>query len=135
MKIELTSNEIMKARKLPGGDIVFASFKNQIVRLDPTGREIAKFPAFVSIWGGRLDVLPNGNVLVPEHDRNRVVEYDPKGKVVWEAAIEGPIRRLIQSAFDLGIKVHHHHLIGDSSLPQKRDIVAEAVQTTSSRPN
>jgi HEAT repeat protein len=91
LKIERTSSEIMKARKLPGGDIVYASFKNQIVRLDPTGREIAKFPAFVSIWGGRLDVLPNGNVLVPEHDRNRVVEYDPKGKVVWEAAIQGPI--------------------------------------------
>jgi hypothetical protein len=91
LKIERTSSEIMKARKLPGGDIIYASFKNQIVRLDSTGREIAKFPAFVSIWGGRLDVLPNGNVLVPEHDRNRVVEFDPKGKVVWEAAIQGPI--------------------------------------------
>ena len=90
-KIERTSSEIMKARKLANGDIVYASFKNQIVRLDPTGKEMQKFPAFVSIWGGRLEVLPNGNVLVPEHDRNRVVEYDPKGKVVWQAAIGEPI--------------------------------------------
>src|SRR5262249_8254413 len=91
LKIERTSSEIMKARKLPGGDIVYASFKNQIVRLDPTGKEIQKFPAFVSIWVRGLRVVPNGNVLGPEQDRKRVVEYDPKGKAVWEAAIQEPI--------------------------------------------
>jgi hypothetical protein len=91
LSIDRTSNEIMKARKLPNGEIVFASAKHQVVRLSPAGEEIQSFPAFVSIWGGRLDVLPNGNILVPERDRNRVVEYDPKGKVVWETTIHDPI--------------------------------------------
>ena len=85
------SNEIMKARKLPNGDIIYASFRNKVVRLNSAGEEIQSFPAFVSIWGGRLDVLPNGNILVPEHDRNRVAEYDAKGKLVWETAIPEPI--------------------------------------------
>ena len=41
--------------------------------------------------GGRIDVLPNGNVLVPEAGNNRVVELDAEGGVVWEAAAEQPI--------------------------------------------
>jgi HEAT repeat protein len=91
LSIVQNSGEIMKARKLPNGEIVFASFRHRIVRLNPEGREIASFPAFVSIWGGRLDVLPNGNILVPEHDRNRVVEYDAKGNVIWEVKLPDPI--------------------------------------------
>ena len=41
--------------------------------------------------GGRLDVLSNGHVLIPEMNNNRVVEYDADGKVVWEAAAQQPI--------------------------------------------
>src|SRR5439155_16532642 len=52
-----------------------------------------------------------------------------------EAAIEGLIGRLIQSAFDLGIKVHHHHFIRASRLEWKEHIVAEAFQDASSRPS
>jgi HEAT repeat protein len=85
------SSVIMKARKLPNGDIVYVSFTHRVVRLNSAGHEISSFPAFVSIWGGRLDVLPNGNILVPEHDRNRVAEYDAHGNVVWEARLSEPI--------------------------------------------
>ena len=91
VSIVRTSNEIMKARKLPNGEIVFAAFNQRLVRLRPDGREIESFPASVSVWGGRLDVLPNGHILVPEHNDNRVAEYDRKGKVVWQAAVEKPI--------------------------------------------
>jgi hypothetical protein len=91
LSIPQNSNDIMKARKLSNGDIVFASSRHRVIRLNSEGREIQSFPAYVSIWGGRLDVLFNGNILVPEHDRNRVVEYDAKGKSVWESALQEPI--------------------------------------------
>ncbi len=41
--------------------------------------------------GGRLDVLPDGHVLIPERAHNRVVEHDGDGKVVWEATVEEPV--------------------------------------------
>ena len=41
------------------------------------------------IYGG-IDLLPNGNVLVPDYIQNKVREYDPKGKVVWEADVQRP---------------------------------------------
>jgi outer membrane protein assembly factor BamB len=84
-------SEIMKALKLANGDIAFASSTQDFIRLNSAGKEIKRFPAFVDIFGGRLDVLPNGHVIVPEHSRNRVAEYDADGKVVWEVPIEVPI--------------------------------------------
>jgi len=37
-----------------------------------------------------MDLLPNGNVLVPNYAQSKVVEFDAKGKVVWEANVERP---------------------------------------------
>ena len=37
-----------------------------------------------------IEVLPNGRVLVPQFSNNRVVEFDPEGKIVWEAAVPNP---------------------------------------------
>jgi hypothetical protein len=84
-------SEIMKALKLPNGEIAFASSTTNFIRLNAKGEEIKRFPAFVDIFGGRLDVLPNGHVIIPEHGRNRVVEYDADGKIVWEVPIDVPI--------------------------------------------
>ena len=36
-------------------------------------------------------MLPNGRVVVPEKDDNRIAEYDSRGKVVWEAEVIQPI--------------------------------------------
>ena len=41
--------------------------------------------------GGRIDVLPNGHVLVPQMSQNKVIEYNAEGKPVWEATVEQPI--------------------------------------------
>jgi len=45
----------------------------------------------VQILFGSIDVLPNGHVLVPENLNNRVAEYNPEGRVVWEATFEAPV--------------------------------------------
>lgn len=84
-------NDVMKALKLRNGEIALASSGGEFIRLDEAGNQLQSFPAHVDIWGGRLDVLPNGHVLVPEHSFGRVVEYDAEGQVAWETAVEMPI--------------------------------------------
>jgi HEAT repeat protein len=82
---------IMKAQKLRNGDIACVLSGSRFVRMDATGKELKSFTVNVATSGGRIDVLPNGHVLVPEHRANRLVEYDADGKVVWEAPVEQPI--------------------------------------------
>lgn len=84
---------IMKAQKLRNGDIACVTQLGvtRFVRLDSTGKEIKSFGVDLRSSGGRIDVLANGHVLVPEMGNNRIVEYDGNGKIVWEAAVEQPI--------------------------------------------
>jgi HEAT repeat protein len=92
-------DRIMKAVKLTNGQVVAlvgdGGLLNdpRVVRLDAHGKELSSFSVRMRIrlFGGRLDVLPNGNILVPHHLENKVVEYDPSGKPVWEVAVELPI--------------------------------------------
>jgi HEAT repeat protein len=86
--------QIMKAQKLRNGDIalVLQLGGTRFMRVDAKGKEVGKsFPVQVKYSGGRIDVTPAGNVVVPEADANRVAEYDAQGKVVWEATCEQPV--------------------------------------------
>jgi hypothetical protein len=89
---------IMRAQKLRNGDIALVvsdgGAATRFVRLDPKGREMKSFPVNVRTSGGRIDVLPNGHVIVPENMNGRVVELDADGKTVWEVAIDRPIMAL-----------------------------------------
>ncbi len=88
---------IMKTLKLPNGDLAIVTQAgagvgtSQYTRLDAAFKEIRSFPVNVGTFGGKIDVLANGHVLVPEMANNRVLEYDETGKVVWEGAVDGPI--------------------------------------------
>jgi hypothetical protein len=84
---------IMKATKLPSGEMVCLTSDSRVVRLDPTGKELSSFPVTLSmrLFGGRLDVLPTGRVLVPHNGENKVVEYDSQGKEVWKVNVDQPI--------------------------------------------
>jgi hypothetical protein len=88
---------IMKAQKLPNGDIAMVTQPNgavggsRFVRLDSKGKELREFNVNLRYSGGRIDVLPNGDVLIPEADSNRVVELDAHGGLVWEAPADQPI--------------------------------------------
>jgi hypothetical protein len=88
---------IMRATKLRNGDIaciVELGGLARFVRLTPSGRDFKEARSWavqVRTRGGRIDVLPNGHVLIPEMDNNRVVEYDADGQTVWEAIIDQPI--------------------------------------------
>ena len=81
----------MKAIKLRNGEIAYLVNQGKFVRMDASGKELTSFPALVQTFGGRLEVLPNNHILVPFLQANKVVEFDPKGKQVWEAAIDQPV--------------------------------------------
>jgi hypothetical protein len=84
---------IMRARKLPGGDILLITELGvtRFVRLDRFGKEIKSFGVEVSTSGGRIDLTAAGNVLIPELHQQRVVERDMEGRVVRELAVQQPI--------------------------------------------
>jgi len=87
---------IMRGYKLDNGDIALVvSIANQgridFERLDHSGKQIAQFPVEVQTSGGRIEVLSNGRVLAPLQIRNKVVEYDSTGKIVWEADVIQPV--------------------------------------------
>jgi hypothetical protein len=86
---------LMRAQKLRNGEIACVTTDalntRRFVRLSPTGKELGGFAVNVQTFGGRIDVLPNGHVLVPQMADGRVVEYNADGKPVWEAAVAQPI--------------------------------------------
>jgi hypothetical protein len=86
----------MKAQKLRNGDIACVTLLGvpRFIRLTPDGadyKEVRAFGVDLQTSGGRIEVLPNGNVLVPEKDNNRVAEYDAEGRVIHEVAVEQPV--------------------------------------------
>lgn len=89
--VERPGADVMKAVKLPSGDLAFITTGERYVRMDSTGRITQDFPAHVGYYGGRLEVLPNGHVVSPEADNNRVVEYDTAGRVVWQFSVDQPV--------------------------------------------
>jgi hypothetical protein len=82
---------IMKAIKLKNGEIACVTSERRFLRLTTSGKVLSSFAADVRTSGGRLDVLPNGHVLIPHLGTNQVIEYDAEGKPVWEARFEAPI--------------------------------------------
>jgi hypothetical protein len=83
--------QFMRARKLPDGTIACVTQGQLYVRLDPSGKELRRFTVQVSTFGGRLDVQPDGRVLIPEMYRHRVIEYDADGKPVRQFLVRQPI--------------------------------------------
>jgi HEAT repeat protein len=85
------AQDLVKARKLRSGEVAFITNAGQYTRLDPkTNTERKSFPVGPVQLFGTFDVLPNGRVVVPQGGTGQVVEYDPNGKPVWQAAVGWP---------------------------------------------
>jgi hypothetical protein len=84
---------IMKCTRLPTGEIAAFVDSGRVVRWTSAGKEIDSFPVGIGqpLFGGRLNVLPSGRVLVPHYGENKVIEYDRFGKVVWQVRVQQPI--------------------------------------------
>jgi hypothetical protein len=81
----------MRAAKLRNGDIACVTAGGMFIRLDRNHKELYAFPVDIQTYGGRIEVLPNGHVLVPQYNGNKVVEQDPDGKITWEVEFQTPI--------------------------------------------
>jgi len=88
-RIQLKGFQALSARKTLTGDIYCFASTGQIVKLDNTGKEIARFPVGRAILGGSFDVTPEGRVLLTDTSAGRVLEYDVAGKVQREWKIAG----------------------------------------------
>src|SRR5262245_21453210 len=84
---------VMKAVRLRNGHVACVTLlaSARFYEIDREGNVARNFPVQLSTSGGRLDVLRNGHVILPEKENNRVVEHDTQGRRVWEAPFEQPI--------------------------------------------
>ncbi|MGL4553945.1 MAG: PQQ-binding-like beta-propeller repeat protein, partial [Gemmataceae bacterium] len=89
--------QIMRARRLPGGDTLMVTTLGvaRFVRIDRAGRDVSGFGVEVYTSGGRIDLTPAGNVLIPELHNRRVVERAMDGTVVREIKVEQPITAMV----------------------------------------
>ncbi len=100
------------ATLLPGGNVlVFDNGKkrgaSRVVEVDPRTRRVVwqyspRPPErLFTRWGGSCQRLPNGNTLISETDRGRVVEVTREGEVVWEflAPLQDPRARKRQTIY------------------------------------
>jgi HEAT repeat protein len=85
-----TGGIIYAAHKGRNGETVIATSTATCVRLDADGKEVSTFAAVRPVAGGGLDVLANGNVVLCDYTQNKVIEYDAKGKVVWQTTVQRP---------------------------------------------
>jgi hypothetical protein len=87
---------VVRGKKLPGGDVVFISNNGNVgvcTRLDSKSNKIVKSFNINPVHSlfGSMDVLPGGGVLVPDLQRQRVVEYDRDGKEVKSFNVPWPL--------------------------------------------
>jgi outer membrane protein assembly factor BamB len=65
----------------------------RVLRIDAAGKVLSSFKITLStpLFGGRIQGLPDGHVLIPHHGEDKVVEYDSTGKLVWRVSVPQPI--------------------------------------------
>ncbi len=49
-------------------------------------------PGMFDFWGGAAKKLPNGNVILTNVGRGRIIEITPSGEIVWEMFMRGTLR-------------------------------------------
>jgi hypothetical protein len=80
------SNAIRKARN---GNILYASDAGEIVELNTAGNRVRSIPIpKESMWVG-VQELPGDRFMVCNSSSGKVLEVDAKGKVLWEAKVQG----------------------------------------------
>ena len=94
--VSFTSPEgerFLKIAKLPNGEVIALTIHSRVVRMDEKGRELSSFTISLNnpLFGGRIQMLPNGHILVPHNGEDKVVEYDTEGKNVWQIAAPKPV--------------------------------------------
>jgi hypothetical protein len=79
---------VMRGRKLRNGEVCFVTNQGQFglfTRMDSKNKVLKtlNINPITSLFGG-MDVLPNGGIVAPDWQRQRVAEYDRDGKEVGQ---------------------------------------------------
>ncbi len=83
--------DVVAARVARNGEVIFLTHDGVCRRLDARGAEVKRFAVEGPVvMGAGIDLLPGRRVLVPEHGRDRVAEYDAEGNLLWQAAVAAP---------------------------------------------
>jgi HEAT repeat protein len=90
LSIDRPQNDVVMARRMRDGQIILVSTNRVCSRMDATGKELKSFTLQMVWQHNGVDILPNGNVLVPAQWMNRVTEYDTEGKTVFDATVMQP---------------------------------------------
>jgi hypothetical protein len=115
---DVESRSIHGAHLLPGGDVVFNVEYAGMVRLNSCGEVVWFKPSADSVkvhlssselgdfftgFQGKHQRLANGNVLLTEARRGRVLEVNPDGQAVWEW-IKSPLNKDRVAAVTVGTR-------------------------------
>jgi hypothetical protein len=86
------NHDVFRARKLPNGEVAFITNQGAYQRIDGKTQAVRKSfqVAPIPVLFGSMDVLPNGNVIVPDFQQNRVVEYNSDGKQIHQINVQWP---------------------------------------------
>ena len=81
------NRKLYMGRRLPNGNtIVSLSDPGEVVEVDRTGKIVRSIggadPAIQMGWASGFTFLPDGSILINDYTGRRIIEVDPKGKVV-----------------------------------------------------
>jgi hypothetical protein len=85
------NHDIFRARRARSGELVVVTNTGQLLRYDSKGNLQKTFtvPPIPNLFGS-IDILPNGNVVIPDFQQQRVVEYDTNGTIINSFAAAWP---------------------------------------------
>lgn len=87
-----TLNSILAARRFRDGSIAYVSYSGHYVRLDRTGKQVKSFNlTWVNYSPNGAEILTGDRVVVSDSRSNKVVEFNPDGKITWECPIMFPL--------------------------------------------
>lgn len=77
------NHDIFRAKLTRNGEIIYITNSGSLTRVDAAGKVLKQFQVpQIPVLFGNIDVLPNGSVLIPDFQQQRVVEYDTNGNQV-----------------------------------------------------
>jgi hypothetical protein len=83
--------DIFSAQRLRNGNLLYGTYKGELVELDRAGKEVRRL-SFPRPEQGleTVEALPGGRLLIPMSRQDKVVELDAGGKIVWERTVASP---------------------------------------------
>jgi streptogramin lyase len=85
--VNQANGSIFRSKMTKGGDLVYVTNFGQLTRVNAKGTQVKQFQVPEMTLFGNIDLLPNGNVVVPDVQGSRVVEYDTNGNQVAQIQV------------------------------------------------